>query len=70
LAEDTGAPFIGAIPIDKSVREGGDEGKPVIITQPDSAVAKALNAIAEDLAAKVSVAAMQRENIIPIDFVD
>jgi len=69
LAEATGVPFIGAIPMDPSVREGGDSGKPVVLTHPDSAVAKALKAIAEDLAAKVSVAALRQDNVIPIEFV-
>ena len=69
LAEQTGVPFIGAIPMDPTVREGGDSGKPVILTHPDSPVAQALIAIAEDLAAKISIAAMQQENVIPINLV-
>jgi ATP-binding protein involved in chromosome partitioning len=69
LAEQTGVPFIGAIPMDPAVREGGDSGYPVILSQPDSPVAQAMMAIAEDLAAKVSVAAMRDENVIPINLV-
>jgi len=69
LAEATGVPFIGAIPMDPSVREGGDSGKPVVVTHPESPVAKALKAISEDLAAKVSVAAMRQDNVVPIEFV-
>jgi ATP-binding protein involved in chromosome partitioning len=69
LAEQTGVPFIGAIPMDPAVREGGDAGHPVILSQPDSPVAQAMIAIAEDLAAKMSVAAMQQENVIPINMV-
>ncbi|RME08032.1 MAG: iron-sulfur cluster carrier protein ApbC [Anaerolineae bacterium] len=69
LAEEAGVPFLGAIPIDPAVREGGDSGKPVVVSRPDSPVAKALKALAEDLAARVSVAAMRQENVIPIEFV-
>jgi ATP-binding protein involved in chromosome partitioning len=69
LAEQTNVSFIGSIPMDPSVREGGDSGKPVTITNPDSAVARALHAVAEDLAAKISVAALQKENVIPINLV-
>jgi ATP-binding protein involved in chromosome partitioning len=69
LAKETGVPFIGAIPMDPAVREGGDNGKPVILAQPDSPVAQALKAVAEDLAAKVSIAALQKENVIPINMV-
>jgi ATP-binding protein involved in chromosome partitioning len=69
LARQANVPFIGAIPIDASVREGGDSGKPVIIANPDSAVACALRAVAEKLAAKISVAALEQENVIPINIV-
>lgn len=70
LAEETDVPFIGAIPMDASVREGGDAGKPVVIANPDSPVSKALKGIAEDVAAKVSIAAMRGDNVIPIEFVE
>jgi ATP-binding protein involved in chromosome partitioning len=70
LARDTGTPFIGAIPMDPSVREGGDSGEPIVISNPESEAAKALEMIAGEVAAKVSIAAMQQENLIPIEFVD
>lgn len=57
LALETGVPFIGAIPIESVVREGGDNGIPVVVAHPDSAVAKAFNEIAMDIAARISVAA-------------
>ncbi len=38
LAEEAGVPFIGAIPMDPAVRVGGDNGKPVVVTNPDSPV--------------------------------
>lgn len=69
LASQAGVPFIGAIPMDPAVREGGDAGVPVVISKPDSPVSQALIAVAEDLAAKVSVAAVQQGNVIPINMV-
>lgn len=69
LAKEAGVAFIGSIPLDPSVRTGGDEGKPVTISHPDSAVAQALRHVAEDLAAKISVAAVQQNNFIPINFI-
>ncbi len=69
LSDETGVPFIGAIPMDAAVRIGGDSGKPVVLAVPDSAVAKALRAVTEDIAAKVSVAAMSQSNLIPIKMV-
>lgn len=34
-------PILGEIPLDTKVRKGGDEGKPVVLAEPDSPVAKA-----------------------------
>ncbi len=70
LAEEAGVPFIGSIPMDPSVRMGGDAGIPVIISHPESAVARALEAVAADVAAKVSVAALRKQNnVIPISMI-
>jgi ATP-binding protein involved in chromosome partitioning len=69
LAREAGVPFIGAIPMDPAVRAGGDEGRPVVVTNPDSPVAQALKHIAEDVAAKISVAAMRPGSFVPINLV-
>ncbi len=62
LAERTSAPFLGSIPMDPNVRVGGDAGKPVIITHPESAVAKALLEATQNIAARVSVLALERNS--------
>jgi ATP-binding protein involved in chromosome partitioning len=46
LAALTGAPLVGEVPIDGAVSEGGDEGRPVVLTHPDLPAARALNDIA------------------------
>jgi len=69
LAEQASVPFLGVIPMDPNVRVGGDAGIPVVISDPDAPVSMALRKIAEDVAAKVSVAAMQNKNVIPISMV-
>ena len=56
--------------MDPEVRIGGDSGKPVLVSQPDSAAAKALLEIAQQVAAKVSVAALGGENAVPINIVE
>ena len=58
LARKYEVPFLGSIPMDAVVRIGGDTGKPVVITQPNSDAAVALTNIAEQIAARVSVAAL------------
>jgi ATP-binding protein involved in chromosome partitioning len=70
LALASGTPFLGKIPMDPEVRIGGDNGKPVLVSQPASAAAKALHAIAQKVAAKISVAALAPDNILPINIVE
>lgn len=69
LADEAGVPFIGAIPMDPAVRQGGDNGVPVVISQPNSPVAVALRSISENVAAKISVAAVRGSNFIPINVI-
>ena len=57
-AEALGVPFLGCVPLEMPVREGGDEGKPIVLAQPESASAVALTKISQQVAAKVSVAAL------------
>lgn len=56
LAKHAEVAFIGKIPMDPSVRIGGDEGVPIIVADPEAASAKALRQVAEDVAARLSVA--------------
>jgi ATP-binding protein involved in chromosome partitioning len=70
LAEEAGVSFIGAVPMHPLVRTSGDSGSPVVISDPDSAVANALRAVAQDIAAKISVAALRPTNFIPITMID
>ncbi|MCG3136165.1 MAG: Iron-sulfur cluster carrier protein [Planctomycetes bacterium] len=54
MAARHGWPLLGEIPIDPSVRVGGDVGTPVVISHPDSAVSHAFRATARRLAGEVS----------------
>lgn len=69
LAEAAGVSFIGSIPMNSSVRVGGDSGMPVVLSSPESNVSQALIAISKDIAAKISIAAVQGSNFIPINIV-
>ena len=70
LAHATDTPFLGKVPIDQNVRIGGDSGKPIVVSHPDSVAAKSLREIAESLAAKVSVAALSGKNELPINIIE
>jgi ATP-binding protein involved in chromosome partitioning len=55
LAEREGLPFLGEIPVLSAVRGAGDRGKPLVLAEPESAVAQAFVAIARRLACAISV---------------
>ncbi len=48
-AQQFQAPFLGEIPLDGKIREGGDAGKPVILSDPESPAAKNFLKAAESL---------------------
>ncbi|SKA25581.1 ATP-binding protein involved in chromosome partitioning [Marinactinospora thermotolerans DSM 45154] len=45
-------PLLGQVPLEMALREGGDEGKPLVLDQPDSEAAKVLRTIAGELVGK------------------
>ncbi len=55
LAKQWDVPFLGEVPLEQTIREGGDEGKPVAIAAPDSASAKAFEELAQRVAQQVSI---------------
>lgn len=57
-SKELNLPLLGCVPLEIPLRQGGDRGIPIVIDQPDSASAKALTAIAQQIAARVSVAAL------------
>jgi len=52
LAEEQGYALLGQIPIVQSIREGGDDGRPVALN-PDSITGKAFSELADNLVAAV-----------------
>lgn len=55
LAGMAGAPLLANIPIEESVREGGDQGVPVVVRDPEAPSAKALMSLAMSVAARMSM---------------
>jgi ATP-binding protein involved in chromosome partitioning len=67
LAEAAGVSFIGEVPMEPQVRVSSDTGVPIILSHPQTAAALALVAIAQDIAAKISVQNFMGQNtVIPI----
>ena len=64
LANMYQVPFLGAIPLGIGVREGGDNGVPVVVSQPDSPQAQAFRKVSEEVARQVSIEAMKPELVV------
>jgi len=54
-AEKMGIRFLGEVPIDLAIREGGDKGVPVVAGHPDSPQAGAFFTVAKNVAGSVSM---------------
>ena len=50
LAADLGVPLLGQVPLVEAVRQGADDGHPIVTSEPDSETAQAFIAIAARLA--------------------
>ncbi len=55
FAAENSLPFLGEIPIDLEIREGGDTGKPVVVSNPNSPVSAAFEDAARNIVEKVKV---------------
>ncbi len=69
LAQARSVPFLGRIPLDGEIRKGGDLGRPIVVSTPESATAQAFRRFARDVAARVSVLQLQSSDFIPLDII-
>ncbi len=61
LADDLGVPLLGNIPLVPALREGGDEGVPVVVADPDGEVAGVFAQLAATIAALGPARVYRRE---------
>ncbi len=54
--------FLGEIPLESAVREGGDEGTPIVVREPESPAAQAIRTLAQKVAAAVSIRNMAQDS--------
>lgn len=59
-------PLLGQVPIDVRLREGGDAGEPLVLDDPDTAAAKELRGIAEQLGSRGRSLAGRSLNLSPV----
>ncbi len=54
-------PFLGRIPLDRRIREGGDSGQPIVVTEPESDLALSIRALSRTIAASISIMRAEEE---------
>jgi ATP-binding protein involved in chromosome partitioning len=62
-AELLGTPFLGAVPLDPEVVEGGDRGVPIVVARPDGPHAQVFRQLAESVAAEVERQSAERPRL-------
>lgn len=62
-ARDAGVPFLGSVPLDPQMVQGGDAGTPLVVFNPKSAGAKAFEEIAKKFAAQLSVSNIKEQSV-------
>ena len=68
LTRITGAhvPVLAQVPIDPRLRQGGDDGRPLVLSDPEAPAARQLAAVAEALASKSRGLAGRRLGLTPV----
>ena len=58
-ADSMGIPFLGEIPLDGAIRRHSDRGTPVVLAEPESPSAVAIQEVVGQLARQVSIQAFR-----------
>ena len=58
-AEQFGIPFLAELPLEITLRQGGDMGMPLVESEPDSPVGRAFMAAAEEIIARATIATVE-----------
>lgn len=66
ISKELNVEFLGGIPIDPRIREGGDTGVPMVYDQPDSEYAKIMMSISRKLTEQVNIRNSKDDNKIEI----
>jgi ATP-binding protein involved in chromosome partitioning len=60
LSRHFDAPFLGSVPFDPAVGEASNAGRPAVVDFPESRLSVALNTIAKNVAAQISIHASRK----------
>ena len=58
-------PFLGRIPLDPAIREGGDQGKPIVVKDPQSPQAQAFVQIVRTLVSQIEEGEKEEDGAAP-----
>jgi ATP-binding protein involved in chromosome partitioning len=64
IADEFRVPLLGQIPLDPAIRQGGDEGLPIVVRAPDSTQAQAFSALGGAVAARISTLNLRKLPVI------
>ncbi len=69
LAQERKVAFLGRIPLAAAVREGGDYGRPILVSEPDSEAGVAFRQLSQTIAARTSMLILQSADVIPLNII-
>ena len=65
MAEQYGVEFLGAVPLDRSIRNEADSGAPTVVAAPDSPLAKIYRELARHVAGRIALQAVDHSHKFP-----
>ena len=70
LSVETGTQFLGSVPMDPEIRQGGDDGVPILIAHPESAAGASFFSVIEGLLDQVGDGSDQASSDVEIEITD
>jgi ATP-binding protein involved in chromosome partitioning len=65
MCQDYGIEYLGALPLDISIREQADSGKPTVVSDPDGRLAQIYREIARRVAVKIAEQQQDHSAVFP-----
>jgi ATP-binding protein involved in chromosome partitioning len=65
MAEQYGVEFLGAVPLDRRIRDEADNGAPTVVAAPDSQLAKIYRELARHVAGRIALQAVDHSHKFP-----
>jgi ATP-binding protein involved in chromosome partitioning len=65
MAEQYGVDYLGALPLNLSIREQADTGRPTVVAEPDGEIAAIYKKVARQVAVKIAAKSTEHSMKIP-----